>query len=71
MSSKDQVRAMLDTIPNGEPLFLVRGQDKLAPGLVRYWAGAARARGCGEDKVQEAMQCATAMEQWPKRKFPD
>ena len=71
MSTKAELLAALEKIPDDEPLFLVRGQDKLAPGLVRYWAGAARARGAGSKKVAEARACAVAMERWPKRKYPD
>lgn len=68
--TKAQIQKLLETIPDDEPLFLVRGSDRLAPGLVRYWAGAAAARGAKPSSVQAAHDCAGAMERWPDRKFP-
>lgn len=47
--------------PN-EPIFVLRAQDKLASTLVRRWAVQAREQGCPEEKVQEAYDCANAME---------
>lgn len=54
-----------------EPVFVLRGQDRLAPILVRLWASMASRAGCDAMKVQEAMKCAEAMEAWPSRKLPD
>jgi hypothetical protein len=71
MATKAQVLARLKKIPDDEPLFLLEGHDRLAPGLVRYWSGAARARGARESKVKEALECADAMERYPRRKYPD
>jgi hypothetical protein len=71
MATKAEVLERLKKLPNDEPLFLLEGHDRLAPGLVRYWAGAARARGAREAKVMEALACADAMERTPKRKYPD
>lgn len=71
MTTKAQILKTLETIPDDEPLFLVRGQDRLAPGLVRYWAGAANARGCKPSTAQAAYDCADAMERWTPRKFPE
>lgn len=71
MATKAQVLARLAKLPDDEPLFLLEGHDRLAPNLVRYWAGAARARGAREAKVTEALTCAETMERYPKRKFPD
>lgn len=71
MATKAEVMAMLAKIPNNEPLFLMRGQDRLAPNLVDYWGGAAAARGAPAAKVAEARACAVAMRAWPKRKWPD
>jgi hypothetical protein len=54
-----------------EPLFILRGQDQLAPALVRAWAALAKEHGCSADKVAEAIDLAHKMEGWPVRKWPD
>jgi hypothetical protein len=69
--TKAEVFARLKKLPDDEPVFLLEGHDRLAPGVVRYWAGAARAKGARERKVIEALECADAMERTPKRKYPD
>ena len=63
--------ACLDKIKPGEPFFVLRGQDKLAPALVRAWAALAEEHGVSPDKVAEALGCAQAMADWETRKFPD
>lgn len=58
-----------------EPVFVLRGQDKLAPALVRAWAVLAALHGCGDDKVIEARYAAQKMEDWQAQtgrgKWPD
>lgn len=58
-----------------EIIFILRAQDRCAPATVRDWARRARGQGTPEEKVQEAMDCALAMEQWQvatgKVKVPD
>lgn len=61
----------LAKVGRGEPIFVLRAQDRLAPELVRTWAALALAHGCPPEKVEEAQQCAIEMEKWPKRKYPD
>jgi hypothetical protein len=61
----------LTKVKPGEPIFVLRGQDMLAPDLVRLWADYAARHGCDPAKVAEAYACATAMEHWPTRKYPD
>lgn len=51
-------------VKEGEPIFILRGQDVLAPALVREWAVAAKQRGCGDAKVQEAFALADLMDSW-------
>lgn len=55
----------------GEPYFVLRGQDTLAPDLVREWASFAAADGCPQEKLDDANRIADAMEAWPHRKAPD
>lgn len=52
-----------------EPIFVLRASDPLAADLVRTWAGRyawnSSARGGGdEEKYEEALACAEAMEIW-------
>jgi len=57
-------------IPEGEPLFLLRGQDRLAVAAVRYYASLVSATG-DSTSAREIMKCADDMEKWPKKKYPD
>jgi len=61
----------LEKAADDEPIFVLRAQDMLAPGTVRFWAERAAANGCPPEKVQEAYALAERMEQWPTRKTPD
>jgi hypothetical protein len=61
-------------IPDDEPVFLVRGQDKAAPGTLRAWAGAAGAIGADSKIIALVLQHANAMEDWQRdhgSKVPD
>lgn len=46
-----------------EPMFVLLGRDPNAPILVRMWAQMREDRE-GRDKIQEALACADAMEEW-------
>lgn len=63
--------ACLDKLKPGEPFFVLRAQDKLAPTLVRDWALMAKLNGAPDEKILEAQETAAEMENWPNRKFPD
>ncbi len=54
-----------------EPVFILRGQDRLAATLVDTWANLAGEHGCGIVKVVDARKTAIAMRCWTHRKFPD
>lgn len=56
--------------PN-EPVFILRAQDRFAPGLVEEWALKAQGFGCPQEKVDEARRLAQQMREWPGRKNPD
>lgn len=47
-----------------EPMFVLLARDPLAPFLVRQWAEQAEAEGTSQDKVLEALECASHMERW-------
>lgn len=61
----------LKAVRIGEPVFVLRAQDELAPQLVRQWARLADASGCPAEKVNEANSKALRMENWAPRKYPD
>lgn len=55
-----------------EPVFVLRGQDKLAPVLVDLWAELALLNGCTNSaKIDEACTLAELMRNWHTKKFPD
>ena len=68
-------RSCLNKAGEDEPVFVLRAQDKIAPHLVKLWAGLARAHGCGAGKTEEAELLAIQMEHWAIShgggKFPD
>ncbi|KKL07644.1 hypothetical protein LCGC14_2583950 [marine sediment metagenome] len=61
----------LEKLKMGEPFFVLRAQDKLAPNLIRTWAREAEEHGCLSTKTDEALNAADEMEKWKDRKFPD
>ena len=58
-------------IPVDEPVFLLRGQDKLAALTVRLYALLADVAGADPALVAGAMAQAAAMEAWLLQKLPD
>lgn len=54
-------------IPKGEPVFLLRGQDILAPLMLEYYANQAEAIGCPANLVAGAREQAEAMRDWQQR----
>jgi hypothetical protein len=57
-----------------EPIFVLRAQDALAPGLVREWALQAQRLGTPHEKLQEAHMLAEKMVEWQRThlsKVPD
>ncbi len=57
-----------------EPVFLLRGQDVVAPTVVRYWAKCAIKVGASPDITMAAFKQAKNMEDWQQkhgRKVPD
>ncbi len=56
--------------PPDEPLFLLRGQDVLAPETVEFYAATVHERGVPLD-VGHVLDHAKAMQAWQPRKLPD
>lgn len=61
-------------IPEDEPVFLIRGQDVVAPGVLRYWADCAEAEGAEKEIIDAVRKHAELMEDWQdqvRSKVPD
>lgn len=65
---------------DNEPVFILRGQDMLAPAVVRMWAdmldavakaSSTKNRSKQHRKAHDARLLAARMEAWPTRKMPD
>lgn len=57
---------------SGEPFFVLRGQDRLAPQMIGEWIKAAELSGTPEHKLDLARQVQESMERWNgDRKYPD
>ena len=65
----------LNKVHPNEPIFILRGNDKLAPSLIAAWTDRAEQGGCRIEKVHEARQCAQDMLAWQRAqgtgKMPD
>jgi hypothetical protein len=69
--SKNSKFDCLERLAPGEPYFVLRAQDELAPELIEAWAIEAELNDCPPDKVASARAIAKAMRGWTKRKMPD
>lgn len=61
-------------IPDDEPVFLIRGQDAVAPAVIRMWAEFAKLAGAKANIVRAAYAQAERIEQWQQdvaSKTPD
>ena len=70
----DRIQDPAGLIPADEPVFLLRGQDLVAPFAVRMWARNAELAGADPAIVASAMEQAEAMERWHEAgryKVPD
>lgn len=69
-SKYGRVTAEKKEIPEGEPVFLLRAQDRLAAQAVRHYARLRQKAG-DEKGAKECRRIAQAMSDWPKKKMPD
>lgn len=58
------------SVPEDEPLFILRAQDQLAPAVIRRWAELAYNYGSPAAKIEEALSVAKQMEKWPVQRIP-
>jgi len=72
---KDYTKKIQDAfpgfIPFNEPVFLIRGQDKVGAEVVRFWAKRAKEEGADPALIRKVLRHATKMEKWPKKKVAD
>ena len=68
---EDYNEGKMDTIPEDEPVFLLRAQDSLAIDCVKHWCHLARVSGVDEEMIVLAEIHIERMEAWPVRKTPD
>ena len=70
----DRIQDPAHIIPEDEPVFLLRAQDIVAPGVVRHWAIQAEKSGANGDIVNAARVHAGLMVEWQTKhgcKVPD
>lgn len=65
----DRIQDPAELIPDDEPVFLIRGQDRFGPAAVRAWAMFAKLGGCRADIVRAAECQAEEMERWQCEEF--
>lgn len=58
-------------IPDDEPVFLLRGQDRIAPWVLMIYALIAKLLGLDPALIASVNQQANDMEKWPVTKDPD
>jgi hypothetical protein len=58
-------------IPDDEPVFLLRGQDKAASAVVRFYADVAEGEKADPALVASARAHADKMDAWPIKKLAD
>ncbi len=67
----DRIQDPAKLIPDDEPVFLLRGQDILAPLVLDYYASLVAGMGGDQQIVTKTTLQAHKMRQWPRRRMPD
>lgn len=63
-SDYDHIQDPTGKIPKDEPVFLLRGQDKLAPAVLRKWIADYVANGGDTHHANQLEEHVKAMEKW-------
>ena len=71
MSHQKKFDQTMERINEDEPIFILRGQDCLAPMVVEEWCELAAKLKVDPKKILDAYQCADAMRKWSNRRLPD
>ena len=70
----NRIQDPANLIPKDEPVFIIRGQDRVGPATVRYWASKAEDAGADQSIIEAARWQAKQMESWQLEhgsKIPD
>jgi hypothetical protein len=67
----DRIQDPAGLIPENEPVFLLRGQDRYAALAVEFYANTVAANGGDKDLVQKTRDQVARMRNWPTHKEPD
>ena len=67
----NRIQDPANKIPQDEPVFLLRGQDKVAAAAVRVWAVLNDEASGDPEASRLAREHAEKMEAWPKKKLAD
>jgi len=67
----DRIQDPEGKIPEDEPVFLIRGQDRVGAHAVRHWAFLNEYAGGDPELSRLAREHADRMDAWPKKKYAD
>lgn len=67
----DHIQDLSGKIPDNEPVFLLRAQDRLAAGTVAHYAALLATHGLQDNHIHAVLRQAAAMAAWPTKKMPD
>lgn len=70
-SDYDRIQDPAGLIPEDEPVFLLRGQDRYAASMLELYAVAVELNQGNSEIVRLTRQHAKRMKAWPKHKEPD
>lgn len=74
VGTKREAIAMLEAMPDDEPVFVLRAQDRAAPHAIEGWVEEASALGASEEKIAGGEEHRLAFVEWAKThrtKVPD
>ena len=71
MTAAEGATYLIYECPADEPVFILRGQDILAPAAVFAWAHSAERHGVSLKKLGGAWRAAEKMLTWKTRRMPD
>jgi hypothetical protein len=69
-----EAQHIVDTLEEGEPVFILRGNDALAGHAILAWLSQARGSGVNRDKRESAWRVLAEMHDWRRdhgAKMPD
>jgi hypothetical protein len=67
----DRVQDSANIIPEDEPVFLLRAQDKVAAETLMFWIQEQERAGGDENMVRLAREHYKKFMEWPKKKLAD